>query len=204
MNAAGNTYDRDEAGGRAAEKLAEELSAMGIEVMRVLFPKGMDANEYALKLGPAEKSLGLALRQAQWMAGKREMASVMSDDVIVAEPEPAAALEPAPAVECPSIDEPAPPVGPIAADALVVDVSGSDDAVEPALVSAIPSLAAESGAASPEEPALPAPPRVPPPSVPIPPASGSPSGPASTPSMQNEDNPRPVQIRYIDIEEKYI
>jgi DNA primase catalytic core len=64
-------YDRDEAGERAAEKLAEELAAMGIEVMRVLFPKGMDANEYALKLGPAEKSLGLALRQAVWMAGNR-------------------------------------------------------------------------------------------------------------------------------------
>ena len=64
-------YDRDEAGDGAAAKLAEELSAMGIEVMRVLFPKGMDANEYALKVGPAEKSLGLVLRQAEWMAGTR-------------------------------------------------------------------------------------------------------------------------------------
>jgi DNA primase catalytic core len=64
-------YDRDEAGDRAAAKLAEELAVMGIEVMRVLFPKGMDANEYALKVGPAEKSLGLALRQAEWVAGKR-------------------------------------------------------------------------------------------------------------------------------------
>ena len=26
----------------------------------------MDANEYALKVGPAEKSLGLVLRQAEW------------------------------------------------------------------------------------------------------------------------------------------
>ncbi len=60
-------FDRDEAGDRAAVKLAEELQAMGIECFRVLFPKGMDANEYALKLGPAEKSLGLALRQAEWM-----------------------------------------------------------------------------------------------------------------------------------------
>jgi hypothetical protein len=31
----------------------------------------MDANEYALKVGPAEQSLGLVLRQAEWMAGKR-------------------------------------------------------------------------------------------------------------------------------------
>ncbi len=34
-------YDRDEAGDRAAAKLAEELAAMGIEVLRVKFPKGI-------------------------------------------------------------------------------------------------------------------------------------------------------------------
>lgn len=33
----------------------------------MLFPKGMDANEYALKVQPADKSLGLMLRQAQWL-----------------------------------------------------------------------------------------------------------------------------------------
>ncbi|MFC1641670.1 CHC2 zinc finger domain-containing protein [Myxococcota bacterium] len=64
-------YDRDEAGDRAAEKLAAELAARGIECFRVLFPKHMDANEYALKVQPAAQSLGLALRQAPWMAGKR-------------------------------------------------------------------------------------------------------------------------------------
>jgi len=64
-------YDRDEAGDRAAEKLGVELAAMGIEVSRVKFPKGMDANEYALKLQPAAQSLGLVLRQAEWMAGVR-------------------------------------------------------------------------------------------------------------------------------------
>ena len=62
-------YDRDEAGDRAAEKLALELAAMGIEVLRVKFPKGMDANEYALKVGPPAQRLGLVLRQAEWMAG---------------------------------------------------------------------------------------------------------------------------------------
>jgi DNA primase len=60
-------YDRDEAGDRAAAKLGAELGAMGIETWRVLFPKGMDANEYALKVGPAEKSLGLVLRNAEWL-----------------------------------------------------------------------------------------------------------------------------------------
>ncbi len=68
-------YDRDEAGDRAAAKLAEELAAMGIEVLRVKFPKGMDANEYALKVQPAVQSLGLVLRQAEWMAGVRGKAA---------------------------------------------------------------------------------------------------------------------------------
>jgi DNA primase catalytic core len=73
-------YDRDEAGDRAANKLAAELGSEGIESLRVLFPKGMDANEYALKLGPAEKSLGLVLRNAEWLSGgqakaQRETAS---------------------------------------------------------------------------------------------------------------------------------
>jgi len=64
-------YDRDAAGDGAAEKLATELAAMGIEVMRVVFPKGMDTNEYALKVQPAAQSLGLVLRQAMWVAGVR-------------------------------------------------------------------------------------------------------------------------------------
>ncbi len=69
-------YDRDEAGDRAAVKLADELAAMGIEVLRVKFPKGMDANDYALKVQPAVQSLGLVLRQAEWMAGVRGKAAV--------------------------------------------------------------------------------------------------------------------------------
>lgn len=57
-------YDRDEAGDRAAEDLVPKLAAHGIASDRVLFPKGLDANAYALKVGPADKSLGLVLQQA--------------------------------------------------------------------------------------------------------------------------------------------
>src|ERR1700757_2555433 len=64
-------YDRDEAGDRAAEKLAQQLMAQGLDCYRILFPKGLDANEYALKVGPAAKSLGVAIRSAQWL-GKGE------------------------------------------------------------------------------------------------------------------------------------
>ena len=60
-------FDRDEAGNTAAEALAEKLIAAGIACYRVLFPKGMDANEYALRVQPATKSLGLVLRNAQWL-----------------------------------------------------------------------------------------------------------------------------------------
>ena len=60
-------YDRDEAGERAAAKLAERLMLEGIECYRVMFPKGMDANEYALKVTPAAKSLGILIRQAAWL-----------------------------------------------------------------------------------------------------------------------------------------
>ena len=64
-------YDRDEPGERAAEKVAAKLMAAGIECWRIQFPHGMDANEYALKVTPAAKSLGVVIRKAVWL-GKGE------------------------------------------------------------------------------------------------------------------------------------
>ena len=55
-------FDRDEAGEEAARKLAENLQVEGIETAILHFPHGMDANEYALKVTPANKSLGTLLR----------------------------------------------------------------------------------------------------------------------------------------------
>jgi DNA primase catalytic core len=90
-------YDRDEAGDGAAAKLAEELIEMGIECFRVQFPKGMDANEYARKVTPAAKSLGVLLNKAEWLGkGQRAMGRVaprVLEPVIVAEP----VIEPEPA-----------------------------------------------------------------------------------------------------------
>lgn len=86
-------YDRDEAGDRAAEKLAARLTGEGLDCYRVLFPKGMDANEYALKVTPAAKSLGVAIRSAQWMGkGKPKPLPAMSVEVMV----PDAVRDPAP------------------------------------------------------------------------------------------------------------
>ncbi|MCZ7620798.1 MAG: CHC2 zinc finger domain-containing protein [Myxococcota bacterium] len=60
-------HDRDEAGEKAAEKLASQLTERGIGAYRIHFPKGMDANETALKLTPATKSLELLIRKATWL-----------------------------------------------------------------------------------------------------------------------------------------
>jgi DNA primase len=87
-------YDRDEAGESAALLLAGELMGMGIECFRILFPKGMDANEYALKVTPAAKSPGVLINKAEWL-GKGK---------------PAAKEEPVPVlpVAAPALPTPAP------------------------------------------------------------------------------------------------
>jgi DNA primase len=59
-------FDRDEAGERAAAELAPRLQAQGLDVFRLQFPKGMDANAYALSVQPAAKSLGVVIRSALW------------------------------------------------------------------------------------------------------------------------------------------
>lgn len=58
-------YDRDDAGNQAADDLAKQLKRHGIDSFRVNFPKGMDANEYALSVQPASKALGLVIRKAE-------------------------------------------------------------------------------------------------------------------------------------------
>jgi len=64
-------YDRDEAGDKAAAELAEKLSVGGMDCYRIQFPKGMDANEYALQVQPASKSLGVVIRGASWICKGR-------------------------------------------------------------------------------------------------------------------------------------
>lgn len=57
-------YDRDEAGDRAAELLATQLNEKGLACYRLVFPKGHDANSYALAVQPARQSLGVVIRSA--------------------------------------------------------------------------------------------------------------------------------------------
>ena len=92
-------YDRDDAGDKAAVKLAEELMGMGIECFRVQFPKSQDANEYARVTQPAAKALGVLLTGAAWMGKGPRPAGRAPVPVIEAEPVRAAAptVEPLPA-----------------------------------------------------------------------------------------------------------
>ena len=72
-------YDRDEAGEKAADKLAQQLTERGIDAYRIHFPKGMDANEYARKVQPAAKGLEVVIRKAIWLGkGKASVPSTQA------------------------------------------------------------------------------------------------------------------------------
>ena len=104
-------YDRDEPGERAATKLSEQLIATGIECWRIQFPKGMDANDYARKVTPAAKSLGIAIRKAVWLGKGKAPERATSLPI---ESAPAELLDAAPlaAKEDPAIALPATPAPP--------------------------------------------------------------------------------------------
>ena len=74
-------YDRDDPGELASDRLGERLMASGIECFRIAFPKGMDANEYALKVTPSAKSFGLLIRKAYWMGRGRPSSPPTSEPI---------------------------------------------------------------------------------------------------------------------------
>jgi DNA primase catalytic core len=147
-------YDRDEAGEKAATTLAEELMQMGIECFRVLFPKEMDANAYALKVTPAAKSLGVLLNKAQWLGKGQRPESRVLEPVIVAEstsepepdaePEPSIELLPA-AIEAATKEtiievtpEPAPAASPVEIEIHVLPLAAEPEPVAPQEPTAAP------------------------------------------------------------------
>jgi DNA primase len=119
-------YDRDDAGDKAAALLAEQLIAAGIECYRIQFPKGMDANAYALNVTPASKSLGILIRKAAWLgkgAAPQESPGQHVETVETSAPAPAPAsvAPPAPAVEA------AAPVSSLAASPAVAPAAAVAD-----------------------------------------------------------------------------
>jgi len=125
-------YDRDDAGDRAADKLAERLMAEGIDCFRIQFPKGMDANEYALKVTPAGKSLGMLIRKAQWMGnGKAGQAPQRPLDAEVqiapASHTPLAASENPPAPPVSTL--PPLPASPVPSPPQIIDAAVTDNEI---------------------------------------------------------------------------
>ena len=57
-------YDADEAGDRAALALAHELAPHGIACARLVFPRGLDANAYALTVSSPAEAFGTLLEAA--------------------------------------------------------------------------------------------------------------------------------------------
>jgi hypothetical protein len=109
-------FDRDDAGERGTDKAAERLMAEGIECYRVQFPKGMDANEYALKVTPADKSLGLLIRKAVWLGKGAPPAEAPGQHVEDMATETTPPADAAPPTEPPSL------AAEVAAPALAADV----------------------------------------------------------------------------------
>lgn len=120
-------YDRDAAGDKGAAAVAARLAPHGMGVYRIGFPKGMDANSYALTVTPAAKSLGALLRAAEWMAGTegRPRRVPLDDDAdsgdIVDTVPLSAAEEPLPEPDLPepTIASPIPPSAPPTVEAEV-------------------------------------------------------------------------------------
>lgn len=82
-------YDRDAAGDRAVARDAARFLAKGVECLRIKFPGGMDANEYARKVTPPEQSLRLLIQSAEWLGkGQKFEVSLPAEPVsmLVAEP----------------------------------------------------------------------------------------------------------------------
>ena len=119
-------YDRDDAGERGTDKLVPRLMAAGIECYRIQFPKGMDANEYALKVQPAANSLGVAIRKAVWLGqGAAPERPPMPASVPSPAPLPLAAEPP---VAPPSAAEATPPPAPLPASPLPPAPAAEPDA----------------------------------------------------------------------------
>jgi hypothetical protein len=114
-------YDRDEAGDRAADALGKQLLAAGIGVSRIEFPKGMDANEYALKVQPPARSLGVLVRAATWIGAAPRAAQRID---IAQEKIEAAKERVTPATSDPAL--PLAAAAPAAREEQPIDTSGED------------------------------------------------------------------------------
>ena len=104
-------YDRDAGGETGAEDASERLTAKGLSTYRLMFPKGMDANEYALQVTPARESFGALIRGAKWLG--KGAAPTARPSSLAAEL-PTARVEPSLEMPEESLPEPRAPETPLA------------------------------------------------------------------------------------------
>ena len=83
-------YAADDAGEQAAQRDRERFQKHGLEVFRIQFPKGMDANRYVQKEKSSGKSLATLVNSAAWL-GQGKTSVVVSNDHV---PDAAATLPP--------------------------------------------------------------------------------------------------------------
>jgi len=92
-------FDRDDAGDRAAKKLAGTLLGEGVECFRVEFPRGADVNDVARDgVSPAEV-LGRYIRKAAWMGSGAGPAERRHAGPVEPPPSPSPSPTPPPSVE---------------------------------------------------------------------------------------------------------
>ncbi|MCG3472407.1 CHC2 zinc finger domain-containing protein [Xenorhabdus bovienii] len=90
-------YDNDKAGNDAAARLAAELQLAGLDVWRVVFPEGSDANRFSCEVANPENAFGQLLDAAQWL-GEPAKAPLADQNASAVVPVSAAALVPEPGV----------------------------------------------------------------------------------------------------------
>jgi DNA primase len=165
-------FDRDEAGDRGAEAVAERLMAEGFECFRLLFPKGMDANAYACAVKPAEKSLGVVIRAGQWLG--RGAKPALTTRAVHAVHREVPAVQPVQAAPRPTSTPESPPSQPTTPEPI------SPAPIVLAAQSNIVEAPAADGNAAKKETS-------PAPMLPEPPAAAVPSLPSPEPQAQSDD-----------------
>ena len=120
-------FDHDEAGERGAAKVSELLMQAGIECYRIQFPKGMDANEYALKVTPASHSLGIVIRKAVWLGNGKPPVRLEAAPHPVAPEAPSILASEAPHLAADVPEEPTPAIEPPALPASPVPAAAANE-----------------------------------------------------------------------------
>jgi DNA primase len=116
-------FARNRTGDAHAKHVTEQLVDLGIAVWRAEFPKGQDANAFAVRMKPASKSLRLVVKNARWIGKgaepKRTLDDVITTEIVlpvskeIAEPKSAEGPQASevvdePKTEMPSASEPEP------------------------------------------------------------------------------------------------